>query len=221
MGIRMFRNETFLILFTLFFSFRNLYRTENMVGEISGFAGGGGNDIFRFQELIGSGSVNGKGYWTAGIDISRLFGDHFSFETGLSYSHQYYFTSPAPGIGGEDEHGSLSLLTAPFALKVDFLKWFFADAGAVISLQPSLSAIDNMTGLGATLGAGFQYRFKSDLFIRVRAYAAQYALLHLVPEDYPRTMWNSGVTLGVGYRFIRLGKCNCPDDNNPVKKYYR
>jgi hypothetical protein len=28
--------------------------------------------------------------WTAGFDIRRLFGDHFSIETGLSYAHQYY-----------------------------------------------------------------------------------------------------------------------------------
>ena len=42
-----------------------------------------------------------------------------------------------------------------------------------------------MTGLGVTLGAGFQYNFKSDIFLRIRAYASQYALLHFMPEDYP------------------------------------
>ena len=65
------------------------------------------------------------------------------------------------------------------------------------TLQTGSSYVDNMTGLGATLGAGFQYNFKSDIFIRIRAYASQYALLHFMPEDYPYTLWNSGVTIGV------------------------
>lgn len=189
-------------------------------GEYSFFAGGGANDIFRFNELTGAGSVTGTGTWIAGSDLRRLFGDHFSLESGLSYSHQYYFTSPAPGIPGEDRPGSFGLLTVPVTARLDFLKWFFADAGAVLSLQTGFSGVDNMSGLGATVGAGFQYNFGSDIFIRVRAYAVQYGLLHLYAEDHPQSLYNAGVTLGVGYRFIHLGRCNCPDDISPRKRFH-
>lgn len=189
-------------------------------GEIALSGGGGTNDIFRSDELIGAGGITGTGMWTAGVDLRRLFGDHFSLETGAGYSHQYYYTSPAPGIPGEDIPGNFGIIVIPITARVDFLRWFFADGGIVCSLQTSNSQVDNMTGLGATLGAGVQYNFKSDIFIRVRAYASQYALLHFMPEDYPQTLMNSGVTLGVGYRFIHLGKCNCPDDNSPRRKFY-
>jgi len=216
----MFRNETFLIVFTLFLASGICSGQKTWWGEISGFAGGGGNDIFRFNELEGSGSVTGRGFLTAGADLRRLFGDHFSLETGVAYSHQFYFTSPAPGLGGDDEYGSFGLVTVPVAARVDFLRWFFADAGVVFSVQPGLSEIDNMSGLGATMGAGFQYRFRSDFFIRVRAFATQYALLRFIPDEYPRTLWNSGVTVGAGYRFIRLGRCNCPDDNLPGRRFH-
>ncbi len=219
MGIRMFRNETFWICFTLLLVTGICSGQKTWWGEVSGFAGGGDNEIFRFQELTGSGSVTGTGVWTAGADLRRLIGDHFSIGTGLSYSHQYYFTSPAPGIDGSDTPGSFGLLTIPVMVRADFLKWFFADAGALLGVQTGFSRVDNFSGLGATLGAGIQYRFKSDIFIRVRAYAAQYGLLHLSPEDYPQTLSNGGVTIGVGYRFIRLGSCNCPDDKNPVRKF--
>ena len=215
----MFRNETFLICFTLLLVSGVCSGQKTWWGEIGGSAGGGANDIFRFRELVGAGSVTGQGFWTAGLETRRLFGDHFSVETGLLYSHQYYFTSPAPGIGGEYVSGSFGLVTAPVTARVDFLKWFFADAGALFAVQTGFSDIENMTGLGATVGAGIQYRFKSDVFIRLRAYAMQYGLLHFMPDDYPRTMLNSGMTLGVGYRFIRLGSCNCPDDKNPVRKF--
>lgn len=193
---------------------------DTWYGEILFFGGGGTNDIFRFNELEGAGSVTGTGMWTTGIDVRRLFGDHFSIESGLGYAHQYYFTSPAPGISGDDVPGTFGVIAMPFTARFDFLKWFFADAGAVVTLQTGSSQADNMTGLGAMLGAGFQYNFKSDIFLRIRAYASQYALLHFMPQDYPQTLMNSGVMAGVGYRFIHLGKCNCPDDNSPRRKFY-
>jgi opacity protein-like surface antigen len=189
-------------------------------GEYSIFGGGGSNDIFRFHELDGAGSVTGTGMWDAGIDLRRLFGDYFSIETGISYAHQYYYTSPAPGIGGEDRPGSFGMITIPVTARVDFLKWFFADAGALFSFQTGISDIANITGLGATVGAGFQYKFKSDVFIRVRAYTSMYGLLHFFPVDYPRTLTNDGFTLGVGYRFIHLGNCNCPGGSSSGRRFY-
>jgi opacity protein-like surface antigen len=215
----MFRNETFSFVITLLLASGVCSGQKTWWGEFSGFAGGGNNEIFRFDELIGSGSVTGKGYWIAGVSLSRLYGEHFALESGLSYSHQYYFTSPAPGIGGDDEQGSLGLITVPFTARVDFLKFLFADAGPVFSMQTNLAGVDNMTGLGATLGAGIQYRFKSDIFVKLRAYATQYGLFHFIPEENPQTLLTSGVTLGVGYRFIRLGHCNCPDDISPSSRF--
>ena len=192
---------------------------DTWYGEIALFGGGGRNDIFRTNELTGAGSVTGTGMWTTGIDVRRLFGDHFSLESGLGYAHQYYYTRPAAGIPGEDTPGNFGVITIPVTARFDFLKWFFADAGIIASLRTGTS-YSEMTGMGVTLGAGFQYNFKSDIFIRIRAYGNQYALLHFMPENYPYTLWNSAVTIGVGYRFIRLGKCNCPDDNSPRRKFY-
>ena len=192
---------------------------ETWWGEYSFFAGGGVNDLFRIKELIGSVSVTGDGMWTAGADLRRLSGDHFSFETGLSYSHQYYHTSPDPLLGGTYLKGNFGLISLPLTARIDFLKWLFADAGAIISVQVGEGDFGaNMTGLGATVGIGLQHTFKSDVFIRVRAYAGQYALVHFIAEDNPYTLWNSGVTAGIGYRFIRLGHCNCPADNSPQRR---
>ena len=220
MGIRMFRNETFILLFTLSLASGICSGQKTWWGEYAFFGGGGTNEIFRFSELDGAGSATGTGMWTAGADLRRLFGDHFSIETGLSYSHQYFYTSPAPGIEGEDQPGSFGMLSMPLTARLDFLKWLFVDAGALFALQTGSSHTDNMTGLGATAGAGFQYNFRSDIFIRVRAYGIQYGLFHFYPEDYPQTLSNAGVTLGVGYNFIHLGRCNCPDDNSPRRRFY-
>jgi hypothetical protein len=190
-------------------------------GEIGLSGGGGANDIFRFSKLVGDAAYKGEGMWSAGVDIRRLFGDHFSLETGAFYSHQYYVVTPAAGIAGEDIHDNLGLITIPLTARVDFLKWFFADAGINASLQAGSSHADDMSGLGATLGTGFQYNFRSDFFVRVKAFATQYALLHFKPEDYPQTLWNSGITVGFGYQFIHLGRCNCPHDNaQPGRRFF-
>lgn len=214
----MFRNETFVIVITLLLVSFSGYGQKTWWGEYSFYGGGGSNEIFRFEELLGAGSVTGTGVWTAGADMRRLAGDHFSFGTGFSYSHQYYYTSPAPGIPGDDRPGSFGMISVPVTARVDFLKWFFADAGVLFGIQPGLSDLENMTGLGATVGAGIQYNFRSDLFVRVRAYVSHYGLLHFIPDNYPRTMTNAGVTAGIGYRFISLGRCNCPDDNSPGRR---
>ena len=189
-------------------------------GEIAFSSGVGINDIFRFEELDGAGSVTGTGAWSAGIDFRRLFGDHFSLETGIAYSRQYYYTSPAPMIPGEDVPGSFGLIAVPVMARVDFLKIFFADAGPLFSVHAGNQDIGDMTGLGATAGAGLQYNFKSDFFLRIRASVAQYALLHFIPDDHPRTLMNTGATLSAGYQFIRLGKCNCPEVIVPRRRFY-
>lgn len=190
-------------------------------GEIALSGGGGTNEIFRYRELDGAASFTGGGMWSAGVDLRRLFGDHFSLETGVSYSHQYYFMSPAPGIPEDDIQDSFGLITVPLAARADFLKWFFADAGIGVSFQAGSSYADNMTGLAVMLGAGFQYNFKSDLFVRVKAFATQNGLLHFIPAENPHALLNSGFIAGFGYRFIHLGRCNCPHDNAfPRRKFF-
>jgi hypothetical protein len=189
-------------------------------GEAVVSAGGGTNDIFRFQEPIGAASFTGTGMWASGVDLRRIFTDYFSLETGAGYSHQYYYSSPAAGIEGEDTQGNFGLITVPVTARFDFLKWFFAGAGITASFQTGSSAADDMSGLGLTASLGFQYNLRSDFLVRVRVFGSQYALVHFMPDDYPQMLWNSGVTVGFGYRFIHLGKCNCPEDNSPRRRFY-
>lgn len=190
-------------------------------GDIALYGGGGTNDIFRFNELIGAASFSGKGYWTTGLDFRRIITDHFSIESGLGYSHHYYIRRSAPLPDVTETPGNFGMIMIPVTARLDFLKYFFIDGGFVAGLQAGSSMADNMTGIGLTAGVGFQYMFESDIFLSVRAIANQHALLHFMPEDYPQTLWDSGIRVSVGYQFIRLGKCNCPESNEPAKRFVR
>ncbi len=209
-----------ILLFILLFVTLCSPAQETWYGDIALYGGGGTNDIFRFNELDGAGSFTGNGFWISGLDFRRIVSDHFSIESGLAYSHYYYTLTSAPVPEITETPVSFGMITVPVTARLDFLKYFFIDGGIVAGLQTGTSMADNMTGLGLTAGVGFQYLFRSDIFMGIRAVASQHALLHFMPEDYPQTMSDAGIRISFGYRFIRLGKCNCPEDNSPKRKFF-
>lgn len=207
------------IIFFLLLS-ANSIAQKTWYGEIAAFGGGGANDIFRFKELVGAASFSGNGFYTGGIRVRRFVGEWFSLETGLSFSEQKYTMHSAPIPDVDVTSGRFGLLTVPAVARVDFLKFLFVDAGVVAGLQLGDYGDDDLSGLGVTAGLGVSYRFESDMILTARAFANQHALVHFTAEEYPHTLFNSGITIGIGYRFIKLGKCHCPDGNYPGRKFF-
>lgn len=191
-------------------------------GEIGVTGGGSSNDIFRYRELVGSGSFTGRGSWTTGVDFRRIITDHFSIEAGLTYSQHYFISRSAPLPEIHEEECSLGMISFPVTARLDFLKYFFIDGGVIAGLQAGMS--DNFTedfsGLGATAGFGVHYKFESDIFISLRAFMSQYSLSGLLSDRNARVLWDSGFRISAGYQFIHLGKCNCPEDNSPRRRFF-
>jgi hypothetical protein len=193
---------------------------ETWYGEIAVYGGGGTNDIFRFNELDGAASFYGDGFYTGGLRVRRIVRDWFSVESGIGYSGQLYTMHSAPMPESYSSSGHFGMVTIPVNGRFDFLKYAFADIGIIAGFQTGSYGSDNLSGLGLTGGLGLCYKFKSDIIITARAYTSQFSLLHFIPEDYPHNLSNSGITIGVGYEFIRLGKCHCPEGNNPKRKFF-
>lgn len=193
---------------------------ETWYGEIAAFAGAGKNDVFRFNELDGAPSFSGNGFFTGGLSVRRFFKDWFSIEGGINFSEQYYTMHSAPTPEVTSSSGHFGMLSLPVKVRFDFLKYMFAEAGVVPGVQTGNSNYFDLSGLGLTAGLGAKFRFKSDIIITFRAYETQYALLSFSNESHPYTLSNTGFTVGVGYRFIRLGKCHCPEANMPRRKFF-
>ena len=193
---------------------------ETWYGEIAVYGGGGTNDIFRFNELDGAASFTGNGFYTGGIRVRRIIRDWFSVESGLSYSLQSYTMRSAPTPETYTSSGNFGMMALPVIVRFDFLKYIFADAGVIAGLQTDSYDADNLSGLGFTAGLGLSYTFKSDIMITARAYTTEFGLLHFNPEEYPHTLLNTGLTLGIGYNFISLGKCHCPEGKKPQRRFF-
>lgn len=189
-------------------------------GEIALYGGGGANDIFRYKELIGAASFDGNSFYSGGVRARRMVGEWFSVESGLGYSFQKYTMHTAPLPEVTTTTGSFGYLTVPLNARADFLRYFFADAGIVAGVQLGDPDTDDISGLGLAAGAGAYYRFRSDVIITLRAFTAQYGVLHFYQGDNAHTLSNKGITLSVGYRFIRLGKCHCPEGDAPGRKFF-
>lgn len=207
------------ILVLLFISI-SCFSQETWYGEIAAYSGGGKNDLFRFNELYGAPSYTGKGYFTTGVSVRRFFRDWFSIEAGINFAEQYYTMHSAPDPETYTRSGNFGVLSIPVKTRFEFLKYLFAEAGIVPGLQTGNTGSFDLSGLGLTAGLGAKYRFKSDIIITLRAYETQYSLLSFSHDSHPYTLSNSGVTVGVGYRFIRLGKCHCPEANVPRRKFF-
>jgi len=193
---------------------------ETWYGEIAAYAGGGTNDVFRFNELEGAASYDGNDFFTGGVSVRRIIRDWFSMEAGINFSEQRYIRHSAPMSDVLTSSGQFGMLSLPVKARFDFLKYLFADAGFVTGVQTGGSSSFDLSGLGLTAGLGVKYRFKSDIIISMRVYETQFALVSFSGEDHPYTLSNTGVTVGVGYRFIRLGKCHCPESNMPRRKFF-
>ena len=204
----------------LFFISVACYSQETWYGEIAAYTGGGINDIFRYNELMGAPSYTGNGFFTGGVSVRRIIKEWFSVEGGINFSEQYYTMHSAPTPEVITSSGHFGMLSLPVKARFDFLKYVFAEAGIVPGLQTGNTESFDLSGLGVTAGLGLKYRFKSDIIITFRAYETQYDILSFSNDDHPYILSNSGFTVGVGYRFIRLGKCHCPEANVPRRKFF-
>ena len=204
----------------LFFVSVTCYSQETWYGEIAAYAGGGINDIFRYKELMGAPSYTGNGFFTGGASVRRIIKEWFSVEGGINFSEQYFTMHSAPTPEVITSSGHFGMLSLPVKARFDFLKYVFAEAGIVPGLQTGNTHSFDLSGLGLTAGLGLKYRFKSDIIITLGAYETQYAMLSLSGDNHPYTLSNTGLTAGVGYRFIRLGKCHCPEANVPRRKFF-
>jgi hypothetical protein len=193
---------------------------ETWYGEIAFYTGGGVNDVFRVNELDGAPSFSGDGFFTGGLSVRRMVHSWFSVETGINFSSQRYIMHSAPLPESDSSKGRFGMFSLPVKARFDFLKYMFTDAGISADFQAGPNRFSGLSGIGLTAGLGAKYKFKSDLIVTVRAYGSQLALIHFSQKDHPYTLFNSGVTLGVGYQFIKLGKCHCPGGKTPGRKFF-
>ncbi|MDR0384609.1 MAG: hypothetical protein LBH60_00875 [Prevotellaceae bacterium] len=171
------------------------------------FSSFGVNDLFGKS---GSGNYiyEGKSFYTLGLTFIKGLNKWLEIETGLEYSrHNISLASnvfPGLDIFMRTRKTELSLLGIPVTMKVNFLKYFFINAGILIDVDVSNSVyFDNQTGFGGIAGFGANYDFKSGLSVFLNPYIKAHSWID-VGEN--QKILEKGFRLGVTYDLRKILK---------------
>ena len=158
--------------------------------------------VIRFEQLIGSGSYDGKSFYTLGINYVFPCNHWLDIESGLEYSEHTILITPAPtGTPVFQHQENFSLLNIPVTARLNFLKYFFINGGVMIDIDASTSSpIDSQTGLGGMLGIAAKYNFKFGMSVFVNPYTKSHALIPFSSGKYPQRLMETGIRFGIEYQ---------------------
>lgn len=167
------------------------------------FSSFGDNPAIPFAMLCGSASYSGEGFYTLGITYARPISKRFDFETGVEYSNHTLMVHPnlPPDMDNTPYETRLNLITIPFSVKVNLGRIFFLNGGGMLNVDSGISnPVDSQSGIGAMLGFGLGYVFKSGVYIYINPYMKAHALLPFVPDRYHHHLMETGIRAGIAFR---------------------
>ncbi len=138
-----------------------------------------------------------------GLNYFKSIKSWLAWETGLEYSlfNMRSISALNPPAPRDTTYSSLSLVSVPIGLKVNFLKHFFLNGGVLVDFDTNSGGfVDNQTGLGAYVGVGLKYDFKFGASVFVNPYGKLHSLIPFSGGSVHYRVMESGVRFGVGYR---------------------
>lgn len=202
-----FCNRIIAVLLCIFFctglSFSQVSNNSNNDRAIGiTFSSLGENEVFRFEELDGSASYNGTGFFSLGINYLHQFNKWVTLETGLEHSQHNILIEPElpPDIVGESDEVDVLLLSIPLSIRARLSQYFFINTGLLLDIDISSSSdIDSQTGLGGLLGLGGNYTFRNGVSVFLNPYLKLHALVPISNEDYHQRILAGGIRFGVAH----------------------
>ena len=160
------------------------------------------NDIFNIKNTDGGPGYSGNGFYEFGLYYIYSTCSCSSYETGLEYSvHSLTVTSAPNGQEVISSQKSLSLLSIPASIKLNFLKYFFIGGGILLDMDLSLSSgLSNQTGIGASCGFGMKYDFKSGFSINANPYFKSHSWFSFSSNSNNQRLNESGIKIGLSYK---------------------
>jgi hypothetical protein len=145
-------------------------------------------------------------YYSFGVNYIYPLNSWLVAETGIEYSKHnvklFVYPDGDTYFAGEKK---LSLINIPLTLRVEFLKFFFVNAGTFFDFDISNKSeiIDNQTGMGIITGLGMKYDFKMGISLYANPFLRWHNLIPFVPEKYPDRLLDSGIRIGITYDLRR------------------
>lgn len=163
----------------------------------------GSNILVQNSDLVGAPSYSGQGCFLYGVQYSKPIIKWVHLETGLEYVHNKIDMKPSfyPGIDMTPRRKEIDLVTIPFRIRVEFLKFFFINPGVYLDMDVKNNAVEDQTGIGFAFGVGAQYSLKSGITFIVNPILHRRSIVHFSSEKYPYNLYDTGIQFGLGYKF--------------------
>jgi len=195
--------RTLLLILILLFSFNTSFAQNKQI--ISVQLGKANNLMIRNTNLVGSGSVEGKGSILFGVDYQTYKKARLSYQIGLDFSKNNFELTPAfqPDIDMSPHKKEVKIIGLHFLANFTFLKYAFVNGGVLLDYDMSpedYSGIDNQSGLGISAGIGGKYQF-SDFEISINPFVNSHSIIPFKESNYQQHLWQAGIKFGVGYVF--------------------
>ena len=166
------------------------------------YSGSLDNQAFYFESLVGTGSYDGKGYYSLGITYIRPISKRLDIETGISYTEYKYRVSSAPMPDPPAPYNiTNAVVDIPVTVRWNFLKYFFLNGGLLLGIDTGKeNGLDSQTGIGAMIGFGVKYDLKNiPLGFFANPYFKMHSLLPFSTDKYHQRTDECGFRLGVVY----------------------
>jgi hypothetical protein len=175
----------------------------NKFGQIGiTFSTLGNCDVISFDKTVGGAGYLGNSFFSTGMTWLYKLNKTFDFETGVDYTaYKIIITSNLPPQMEAMRYSErLALIGIPLTMRVNFLKCCFINGGISLDMDTNVSnSINNQTGIGASLGCGLKYDFKSGLSVFINPYSKVHSLISFLDYQYPKRMADSGFRFGITY----------------------
>ena len=164
----------------------------------------GDNEILR-KSLDGAASYSGDGFYAVGIICQIPLTSRLDLETGIEYGkHTIITPNLQPGMNDTPYKSNLKLTSIPIILKMNFLKHFFINGGALLDIGSSSSgSIHSQNGIGAILGIGAKYDFKFGGTLFLNPYLKCHSLVPFSSKKYHQRLLEAGIRFGITYKFSK------------------
>ncbi|OQY00764.1 MAG: hypothetical protein B6I20_08290 [Bacteroidetes bacterium 4572_117] len=154
--------------------------------------------------IVGTGSYDMIGSDMFEISYKREITEKFAIRGGLSYSiNKFEITAAPTGIETPSWQEEVQIISVPIYANLNFAKYFFVEGGLITDFEINLidyRAIDNQTGLGFSLGGGFQYPYK-NWGVFVNPFLNFHSLIPFYKANYRGHLAEAGIKFGMFYCF--------------------
>ncbi len=191
-----------LAIFTSLYSFSQESTFPSSQIGIS-YLGLGDNDAVHLTSLDGAASYSGRGYYGMQIDYFRSLNKVLTLETGIGFRHHEFTIHPntMPQVDDTGREFYSSLLVIPVGMRVNFLKYAFVNAGALVTYSLShQEEISDQNGIGFNIGLGIKYDFQSGVGVYVNPFMAMHSAISFAKENYPERITEGGLKIGFTYK---------------------